>query len=340
MKNMRQLTIYCILIFSMAISKAHSDDVLLQKEQKLGLGDRPMQVQENCDRSFEGNKKIGQGSWLYDGSSDYYGLVDLDEDELFQQLAHKNYKEDNIYIIDVGCGRGGWGKHAFDVLKDDKYNKSGKHFHIFNLTGAEECEDLIEHKGNVTLYQFNQFKIENIDEELVKKGFNLKGKVNLIVSNWALRHVVDPFGTVERMYGLLSSKQGKLMSNGFLFKLNDKDEIQGFPFTNENILIASNATCLFKYYKVGRDIGHFLLERNDNKELEIPLEYNGDTHHIGPWWQNGSEKVTVFNKKNLDKTNIEYMYMDEKETIYCDKHDKKCQALYKAFLRQKLFYKD
>jgi hypothetical protein len=335
MENMKQFIIYGVLCFWMAISHG---------SQNLGLGDRPAQVQNASDKAFKDIKDTVAGEWrLYDGSwSSGYGLVDLDEDELFEQFAHKDYKEKNIYIIDAGCAQGGWGKHAFDVLKDDRYSKSGKHFHIFSVTGGKECRELTERKGHVTLYQFNQFKIENIDEEFTKRGFDLKNKVNLIVSNWTLRHVVDPFGTVKRMYGLLSPQQGKLMSNGFLFKLSDDDEIQEFPLGsqmgNENILIASNATCLFKNTTAGRNIGHFLLERNDNKELEIPLEYDGNIYNIGCRWQNESHSVTVFNKKNLDKTGIEYFYMNEERKIYCDKYDKKCQDLYKFLLNQKMFY--
>ncbi len=230
----------------------------LARNQKT-LSDRPANIQTACDSAFEHNRDASNKDWLYNGTSNYYTLVDLDEDAIFAQLAHKNSGQKDVYVIDAGCAQGRWGRNALEILQNEAYKKSGKHFHIFSVTGGQECDELVKHKDHVTLYQLNQFKIENIDEEFAKRGFDLKNKVDLIVSNWTLRHTLDPFGTVKRMYGLLTPKQGKLMSNGFLFKFDETDKVQTFPQDNENILTASNATCLFKVHTPGRDAGHFLL---------------------------------------------------------------------------------
>ena len=73
-------------------------------------------------------------------------------------------------------------------------------------------------------FKFNQFKIENISDELAKRGFNLENKVDLVVSNWTLRHLVDPFGTLKQIYGFLTPTGGKFLSNGFLFKFSELNE--------------------------------------------------------------------------------------------------------------------
>lgn len=327
----------CIAYYQ-AITAAH---FLNQKvkgaEQRGRLGKRPEHIQAACDGAFE-SIKDERGCWLYNGSSYYYTSLELDEKKLFEKLAQKNSKEKDIYIIDAGCAQGRWGKNTLEILQHEKYKKSGKQFHIFSVTGGIECPELIERKGNVILYQFNQFKIENIDEELAKRGFDLKNRVSLIYSLWTLRHLVDPFGTVKRMYSLLTPEQGKLMANGFLFKFNETDKIQAFPDGNENILIDSNATCLFRKFTAGRDVGHFLLEKNDKNDLNIPLGYDGNTHAVSWRSQNESRLVTVFNKRNLRKPKADRVYMNK--DIYCDKDDQKCKDLYNALISQKLFYQE
>lgn len=324
----------CIAYYQ-AITAAHFlNQKVKEMERKDRLGKRPEHVQTTCDEAFENIKK--ETVWgLYNGSN-YYTTLELDEDKLLEQLAQKSSKEKDIYIIDAGCARGEWGKNALEILQHEKYKKSGKQFHIFSVTGGIECPELVERKGHVTLYQFNQFKIENIDEEFAKRGFDLKNKVSLIYSLWTLRHLVDPFGTVKRMYSLLTPERGKLMANGFLFKFNKTDKIQAFPDGNENILIDSNATCLFREFTAGRDVGHFLLEKNDKNDLTIPLGYDGNTHTASWRSQNESRLVTVFNRRNLRKPKADRVYMNN--NIYCDKDDQKCKDLYNSLLSQKLFY--
>lgn len=313
-------------------------DHVIERPQKVGLGDRPAPIKVAVDSAFEKNKDTQKEDWLYNGHT-YYALLDLDEDVLFKYLACENPEERDVYIIDVGCAQGRWGKNAQYILADENIKKSGKRFHIFSVTGGVECDELVERKDHVTLYQFNQFKIENIDEEFAKRGFDLKNKVNLIVSNWTLRHLIDPFGTLKRMYSLLNPKQGKLISNGFLFKYNDNDEIQAFPMDNENILSNSIAICLFRYFTVGRDTGQFLLMRTDHNELNIPLEYTGQTHELVGRWQCASGKVTVFNKSTHIKQNFEPSIMNKDQYIYCAQDDQHAKNLYNALLKQNLFYK-
>jgi hypothetical protein len=161
--------------------------------------------------------------------------------------------------------------------------------------------------------------------------------VHLIVSHWTLRHLVDPFGTVKRLYSLLNPKQGKLLSNGFLFNFANNDEIQSFPIGNENILAASNAICLFNKFTAGRDVGQFLLMRTNNNELNIPLEYTGDTVGLGWGYQCESRTVTVFKKGNIEKPAINRIYLVNK--IYCMQDDYRAKELFNNLLNQKLFYR-
>jgi len=320
---------------------------LCSNEESAGLANRPPEIQAAVDKAFKRIMRTGQQEWLYNGDFSGYGLLNLDDDQMLRNLAFENPEKKDIYIIDVGCSTGGWGKYALEILfKDEACEKSGKHYHIFSITGGKECAETVLHRDHVTLYQFNQFKIENIDEELSKRGFNLKNNVDLIVSQWTLRHLVDPFGTLKRMYGLLTPAQGKLLSNGFWFMFNDSDRLVAFPQYYPNILSHTN-TILFNHNDNGRDIDHFLLVRNDEKDLRIPLIYTNKTQYVkGDSDQIASHRVSIYEKGSCFNSSINVEDIDEKGVInlglrhlYCDKNNQyqQCKSLYFYLIHKKLF---
>jgi hypothetical protein len=260
------------------------------------LGERPASVQAKCDRAFENNKSAGtRGDWTFNGASNYY-LMGLYEDRLLKYLASKNYEKDDIYIIDVGCARGTWGQNAKKILlENESEQQTGKHFYIFSITGGVECEESVTTEDNVTLYQFTQFKIENICEAFLQRGIDLKNKVDLIVSRMTLCHLVDPLGTLKQMYSLLTPFKGMLMAAGFTFML-DNLEKQYFPTPGTmNIFTTSSTIPLFgpseRLIVVERQ---FLLKRNSNQELGILLEYTGDLHKEADTRYCAGGTLTVF----------------------------------------------
>ena len=132
-------------------------------------------------------------------------------------------------------------------------------------------------EGNVILHQFNQIKCENIDEELLANGFDLRGKVDLIVSSMTIQFFVDPFGTIKRIYDLLTPLGGILLCDSFASK-SDKDEIQFPSRKNCEVLVTTNAVILLQIPE-----WTFLLMKNDNRALEIPLEYTDKMFSLSYW---------------------------------------------------------
>jgi hypothetical protein len=326
------------------VASSHSSSSTT-KEQKIVLGKRPKAVQAAIDKAFEEikNKKSG---WGFDGSFDSYGILGLNDDLVLKNLASKKGKDD-IYIIDAGCAQGAWGEHAMKVLLESEVcRNSGKRFHIFSITGGQECTKKNTTKDNVTLYIFNQFKIENIDEEFSRRGLDLSNKVDLIVSHWTLRHLIDPLGTLKRMYGLLTPLQGMLLANDFFFtfdsKTVDAEAVETFPCQKWNFLDPNVVSLFGNYHDFNSNVGQFLLMRTNNQELEIPFEYAGDVCELPSNFteQTFGRCLTVFKRGEIKQSDI--IFLKEKNSsehysYYCDKQNQRSKDLYAYLLKQKLF---
>jgi len=319
---------------------------LYAPDQKFLPTVRPDKVQAAVDEVFLKNSNRNPGVWFYDGDGQYdYNLLNIDDARVLKHLIVRSQNRQDkkeINILDVGCSQGGWGIHALEILKEDakKYNKR---VNIFSVTGGKECDEKKFTDGMVTLHQFNQFKIENIDEELIEKDFDLRNKVDLIVSHWTLRHLVDPFGTLKRMYSLLSPYHGALLSNGFLFSLECLSKVQSYPYgnwdcKNFDLRSQSNTISLFRFYRVGRDLGHFLLVRPNAKQLMLPIEYTGEVREIGDLWQCVGETVTVFRKTVSDAQVMTEPYMLGEDGHYCDESNTiRSKELYEYLKSHDLF---
>lgn len=312
------------------------------------LGERPAAVQKVCNEKFQEIKGIKPNKWGYDGSYGAYGILGLSDELILKDLAFKQGKKD-IYIIDVGCARGAWGEFAMKVLlNDEKCKKSGKHFYIFSVTGGRECENKFVKKENVTHYIYNQFRIENIYEEFLKKNFDLKGKVDVIVSRCTLQHLTDPCGTLKCMYGLLTPLNGLLLANNFFFSFYDDLKIvEKFPSDRSwNLIANTNIPALFRVNdNLGNASGEFILMRINEQELEIYLEYKGDVIPlpIDSEYQFASCALTVFKKGDIKP--VERFTFDENEMngsfgyypCYCDKNNKRSIYLYEYLKSKNLF---
>jgi len=320
-----------------AISMAHLDATKRNPENDIALGERPPAVQKVIDEVFEMRKDMED--WEDLNSAYPYNLF-FHDNTVLKHLVSKPKKE--IYIIDVGSATGEFGKHAMKVLlHDEACQKSEKQFIIFCVTGAMECNEEVLREGNVTLYLLNQFKIENIDEEFLKKGFDLKKQVDLIVSRATLQLLVDPFGTIKRMYSLLTPTCGMILSDSFAFFYQHK--LQTFPYNNWKILADTGAVILFRKnanVTWSKYDDTFLLMRNNDQELAIPLEYTDETY---PLPLPNFVPVTVLKKKPSEEDQ-EVVLQQSEDLIhinnsaynyyYCDIHGK---ALYESFKAQGLF---
>lgn len=303
------------------IQPSHS----LSKQTNIILGKRPKNIQKAIDKEFAKISSMKPEIWTFDGNVGFYELFKFEETKIFEMLASKKNKN-NIYIIDVGGGQGAWSqKSMVSLLNNETCKNSGKHFYIFNITGGTECEEKSENKDNVTLYFLNRFKIENIDVELPKRmlsDFDIKidltGKVDFIVSRYTFLHLVDPFGSIKRIYQLLTPLQGILLSTGFNFELDDSNQIYTFPGLAQStkghsswyFLAETNAISIFMVncILVG-SFGQFLLMRTNYDELEIPLAYTNELRK-----KEYEKFVAVYKKESITQKKPYFLKFEKKKT--------------------------
>ena len=92
---------------------------------------------------------------------------------------------------------------------------SAHHFHVIGVTGEGYPHDEIEVNGNVTTHKISGFKLENLLESFPKFNLDLVDSVEFVASFWTLQHLVDPLGTLEQAYHLLTPGNGFLFGTGF-----------------------------------------------------------------------------------------------------------------------------
>lgn len=205
--------------------------------------------------------------------------MDLDDEKLINTISNREKK--HIYVLDVGSGGGGWGDLVSELLKD-KYQKSDKHYQIISITGGKEQEENCTFvSSNIQHCRYSTLKLENIKDELEKKGLDLDSKVDLIVSNWTLQHLIDPFGTLKQLYQFLDPSSGFLLVRLPVSSFKGVDGDYQFSNVLPDLLSTGSIPYLIKKAHKGPrsrgDRDDLMLIRSSQNEFNIPLRFTGKT---------------------------------------------------------------
>lgn len=247
-----------------------------------GLRDTPPWIQDASTANFEKVRTMRNSS----RDKSPYCLMGIDNTKLIKHvIMERNHNNKDVYIVGVNHCEGDWGKKTYKIAQsiiNVMINANTAKVHIFSLTNEKGESDTKQNnsatrsfKNRVYLYEWNKFNIEDIEEELKRRGHSLKQKVNLMfAARWTLYHLVNPLGTLKQMYALLSSQRGMLLSGAFIFSNTTSGEIEKFPGdTSLNFLEGTNAIPLF-HERLSSLTHEFLLVRPNEKELELPLAYD------------------------------------------------------------------
>ena len=200
------------------MSQIHS----LQEQKKKGefkrdsllFSRRPPEVQVQIDRVHQSLVTTGT-SWGHNGNIGFYNLLNFDDrDVITQRIDKAPPSKEDLYFIDLGAGHFSWVDNVSAFLRS-KYSDDKRRFHVIGVTGEGGSVDVKKVSGNVTTHKISGFKLENLLESFEKLGLPLVNSVEFIVTSWTLQHLVDPLGTLEQAYHLLSCGNGMLFGDGF-----------------------------------------------------------------------------------------------------------------------------
>lgn len=199
-------------------SFAAQDKLLKEKSsfqrQDLIFSTRPLKVQEQIDRVYATLRDRGM-SWGYSGTIGLYNLLNFDDcDVIAQRIQKASPNKKDLYFIDLGAGHFSWVNSVASFLRH-KYSDDKRHFHVIGVTGEGQPFDNKKVDGNVTTHKITGFKLENLLESFAQFDLQLIDSVEFIVTSWTLCHLVDPLGTLEQAYHLLSRGNGFLFGTGF-----------------------------------------------------------------------------------------------------------------------------
>lgn len=205
----------CVVQEKMVVEKGKFD------REKLLFSQRPQKVQERIDQVFnelQARERLQPNHWMHKGTNGFYGILGFDDGEVIAQRIRKAAPgKKDLYFIDLGAGNFAWVDEAASYLKNN-FSEDSHHFHVIGVTGEGELYNHKEEKGNITTYKINGFKLENLLESFENPaiGLNLINSVEFMASSWTLRHLVDPLGTLEQAYHLLTCGNGYLFGTGFV----------------------------------------------------------------------------------------------------------------------------
>lgn len=259
--------------------------------------DRPEGTQWSISYAYEKLTEQSSSAWgVYNGSAGY-DMCGIKEYELFKKIILQNPDRKAFYALDIGCGNFQWcvGLSAFIETQNDLPKDIT--VHIFGVRGESYRGERVVETDRCKIYLLGAFKVEELFTEFKKQGFDLENNVDLTVTRWCFRHLVDPVGTLARTYNLLRPHTGLFLFDGFFFLLENTqmNGISGNRLMTQ-LILDTKASFLTKDHGDNKSLNHFILQRRDETPCQLPLSYLG-SEFSGSNYQIGSQTVTRFKRE-------------------------------------------
>jgi hypothetical protein len=223
---------------------------------------RPLEVQRKIDDSFSHVAIDDRSGWgIYNGVDDYH-LCGIKEYALMKQIILDAPTRREFYALDIGAGNFQWGIGLGKYLEDQKELPKNIKIHIISIRGERNLSEREISTDLYTLYHLGAFKVEELFQQL--SYLNLENKIDLVVSRWCFRHLVDPLGTFVQAFNLLRPKTGFFLYDGFFF-FHQGQQIDGNNGNNnmDQLALDTHALFLHKFFSARQSLDHYLLQRKD-----------------------------------------------------------------------------
>ncbi len=205
-----------------------------KKQTLLHWKQRPRKIVKNINQAFDKIKNKDHSDWgLTNGAKKYY-MLNIDEHLLIKKMI-LDMPGKLITIMDLGAGNFQFGSGIVNYIESLKNFPNGSHVRIISLRGEKYTGNEIERTKRCTHYKFGTFKLEDLIEELKKRGLAFAigqdATINFIHSRWTLTHLADGIGTHMQAYNIMKPDTGYFMFEGLKFARYINDE----KVRNENM---------------------------------------------------------------------------------------------------------
>lgn len=275
------------------------------KEESLHWNQRPEFIKLRIDQAYEQISSNPGSQWgVYNGSG-AYNMAGIPDELLIEKILLDGISkgQKKFTFMDIGAGNFQWGKNITQFINTHPlFSKEQIEVSIFNLRGEKEVEQPVVKEGVCTNYNYGSFKVENLEEEFKKRGHNLTGQVDFMVSSWCFRHLVDPTGTLLQAYEQLKPETGIILLDGFFREISGKEPKNNLGINLEFAsLLLQFRSPFFQIDDTSlRRAGCFFMQKSNNTPM-IPYQYK-DLRTGVVRAQIGSECITVFEEvKNLNR---------------------------------------
>lgn len=286
---------------------------LINSETKEGLSDESTSIEQTIpfwkgrtpeiiqSISYAYNtvaRNSNSGLWQLHKGSERYWIAEIKERKLMKRLIQEAPAEcKNFYVLDIGAGDYQWGRALANYLNAKKSIPKDVTIHIIGIRGEENLEKVVTELGQCKLYEFGQFQIENLSDEFQKKGLQLTNKVDLVVSRYTFRHLVDPVGTFTQTYDLLRPKTGHLLIDRFHFLQENKKTHELDMKESIDLLGGTKIPFVAKDYSIS-----FVINKPDDRPCHLHKQYlktvNTQSLKNSNSLDIDSKIVTLFKKTN------------------------------------------
>ena len=289
------------------INKTETVNISIDKSYTyLDSNERPDEIKHYITEVFNEISKEQESNWkAYNGATRYH-ICQIDEYHLIKKIiqqAPSDQKEFNF--LDIGAGNFDWNNGLAKFINAQEDIASDIKVNIIGVRGEKYLGDRVVKNGKATVYNLGAFKIEDIYQQFKEMGLDLENNVDLMITNWTFRHLVDPLGTFVQAYKLLKPMSGLFLFDGFAF-LTEKAELTPDSIINNmlDMLFLSNERFINTNYPSGGTFDHFILQKSNADSCKLPYQYK-KLHSGIEGLQIASKSVTEFDLVEYPKTEMD-----------------------------------
>lgn len=218
-------------------------------------------------------------NWRFNGGT-RYGLADVCQIKLAHHLMITNPNQKEFNFVELGAGEFQHEDHWAEQINSFNDISPDVRVNIIGMRAEKYRGEICTTVGKCKIFKLGKFNIENMEaeeEKFKKKYFTLTNNVDVMITSWTLRHLVNPVKTVRQAANLLKEKTGLFFGDGFTYgyKGQSVDDLHREPcFENFNELIL-NLKMPFLIQPYQSTFNQFVVRRDTSDPIELPLKYYG-----------------------------------------------------------------